>query len=589
VNDSSRLQLNVAMLLALFFLLVLPAWWSPLQFEDWAHVAWGQTATLSRVISWLRREHTIGDLMSRLIVVVPWLHIIATPLVYLSLCAGVVAASLKLRPSLAGAFPAWTIFVSALVFFATPRCGQLLWHRQFAGYHLYGLAALVWFVALVRRLEPAAPAPSAWRKAGWLLLGFASGASTHYTATVLLGWTGWLLATRRRPAWLVWGVAGVLLGTAAVWLDKPPPTIFAVVNRGLDRNLGVLYGSLGHLGRAIALTLAVGLAQGVWRAASGRTSALAELDEPRDVGGFLIAAAAVALLALAAPRLRDPYQIAIVVPLLAAALPLWQVWLRDQVVRRFAVALAVSVHVLVAIQALPTFWQVHREFEERLALLSQAPARSAITVPPYSRFIADYFVQGEDLTSFGLREQVAVEVFHLRKLDIASRSRAVEPSTQLDIAARWEITPAMDLHKFVPDFLASDLGIARRQVGTAMRALVAEGRTVKHVEVVVTNLDFAERRGRDVVAAWGEGKTLRFPSLRARVPDSGRRVTFSINSSGLGEQYDEVWVIAGKEAQRATQAADGARAFSIFALEPHFVVLCSPRSCVLAGIVRVAR
>ncbi|MEZ4360904.1 MAG: hypothetical protein R3B48_12045 [Kofleriaceae bacterium] len=591
MNDSSRLRFNKILIAGLLLLLALPAWWSPMQLEDWGHLAWAQSATFWRVVSWLRREHTVGDLVSRLIVVVPWLHAIATPLVYVALCGGVVASAFKLRPTLRGSFPAWTVFVSALVLLSTPRWGQLLWHRGFAADNLYGLAALSWFVALVRILEPDASAPTTRRKLAWLAHGFASGASVYYASTVLLFWMTWLLATRRRPRWLTWGALGLLIGTAAAWLDKPPPAVYAVFNRGLDRNLGIFYSNLGEVGHVIALTAAMGLALAIWRTVTGRTIAWRDLEAPSDIRGFSMAAVAVGLLALGAPRMRHPYQIAIVIPVIAAALPVWRIWVDAKAVRVTAVVLAASAHMLVAIGALPLYWRVHREFNERWELLANASTHAEVTIPPYSQLFSDFFFMGEDLASFGLREQVAIEIFQVRKLEIVSSARAIERSTQLEVEAHWTVVPEDDLDAFVPKFLASDLGVARRQVGSAMRALVAAGRTVQRVEVVVRNLDFPERQGRDIIAAWGSGKTLRFSSLRARNPDPRRRIFFSINRSALGDDYSEVWVVAGKASRRVTQETDGMYPYSfpVLALEPHFVVLCSSRSCALAGVIQVGR
>ena len=428
-----------AFVAATFAIHAVVAWLSPLQGDDWAHLLWSDANAHRSGFDWLiafaSSHFTASDALGFVIARSTVVHAIATPAVSVALYVGLFTLAARRLPRLGS----WDdvfglVVISSLIWVGSARAGVTWFHRPYAATWIYGAAFAAWTFA---------PYRCRWRPRGaWVpamsAFGLAAGSTSRQVGVVLsIGVIGAILgAPAPRPRWMWLGLAGVAIGTVAVWLDAPQID-FRGFKAGFEASLGAINVSLREGGELIALVLGLSLAKLVF----GRLRPVWAGDEPlpdnAETMRWMWAWFGLNVLALLGPRYSEVMLFPGSLALCIAALPYIR-WLATSRLLRFILAaVAVGIHVVVVVFALGFYVPLGAEFRERVAALERTPAGGRATLEPYRATLPSFWFYGEDWAAAGRRQDVAIELFGLGDIDFAKRFGNLEVNA--GVAVRLEV------------------------------------------------------------------------------------------------------------------------------------------------------
>jgi hypothetical protein len=208
-------------------------------------------------------EHaTFSQLVACWLSRAPILHIIITPLVSLALVFGLFTIAARRLPYL----DSWTdtisiIVLAAFVWVATPSA-DVVWSHRADATMIYGATVALWV---------AAPYRCNWRPRAIyvpiiFVAGFCAASSARQIALPLLAGVVYAMLHGNRARWMWIGLAGIVLGTIAGFIEEPRLDVSAFV--ASSGKLAVLTTSLQSGAHLFALLLLVGLAAFVMKASA---------------------------------------------------------------------------------------------------------------------------------------------------------------------------------------------------------------------------------------------------------------------------------------------------------------------------------
>ena len=522
---------------ALYGLFAAIAWINPPQGDDWRHLAWAARHKGALWPAILGGARVTGELVGPVLALCKPVHVLVTPAVMVALLVAMVAHARGRwpEPRKDGVGDAFLLLAALGVLrMATPGFGMIISHRPFVAVYLYGLTAMLWLLAAYRFARPDARATLVATLA-MLLLGLLAGASRRPAATVGAVILVLLLRARARrgerlPAWMWTGALGVAIGLVAVWLEEPRADFGRLWITRIDANLNVLYeyvGQNGHAVTVLALVLLALLVRERWRGRPVPTPGLAQLGAIRWI---LLAWAGMAVVGLVGPVWIAPVKLGAAAVLSIAVLAVLAAvfdasagdsWLRGGL---WLLVLVPVLELLVA--GMPRWLDQRAQHERRIRALAGAPAGSVVTIAPGAPVAGDFWVAPEGWFRASLREQVARNVYGLADIRFSTPFRDLEPSMNLDFGARG---------------VARDLSLAKR-----------EFRAAPHGELLVTSIDWPERRGRPLVAArMAADGTLVIPEGHHGGPITNGR--FWVRPDAPVAAGAEVWLVNDGHALSVTQ------------------------------------
>jgi hypothetical protein len=264
--------------------------------------------------------------------------------------------------------------------------------------------------------------------------------------------------------------------------------------------------------------------------------------------------------------------------LVIAALP-YVPWLCSTPALRWTIAvLAIATHAVVWPTALVRFARLGGEFRDRIARLERAPAGSVAIIAPYSEILQSSWFFGEDWARAS-RQLVGIELYHVREIAFEPRFGRLEENP--GITLRLEVTGLDEDQRRAasPPYWATDPGEARDQFTVFVNRARRAGATGFTARLVVTDLDFPERRGRPIQVAWFEDGAITTPRVARGSPDPDDLRTIKL-LPGIAAAHPEAYIVRAGSAAPLTY--DGS-AYRVQVLEGGrvAVVACNPQSCLL--------
>ena len=561
------------------------AWYAPLSGSDWGERVWrAEHASLTGGAWWsaFAAAHAkLGAVLAYAIVHAPWLHAVVTPLAGLALVVGLFAIARRRLPR-AGSLDDLRelILLSALIWIVQPRCGLVWFYRSYAAREVWCAALVVWVIAPIRGGWRVTGAWRVLHAIGALLVGLTT---PQLAALALVPSVRALLRTPRavRAGWMRGAVALLVLGTVAGLAIAPRIEIVKVFKRGLEPNLALFALPLREGGELIALACASVLLALVARALRPRTPDLAptatQARDLADVPGWLAGWLGLAVLALCGPQYSEATLVPASLALCIGALPVFALVARVRWLRTTQLAIALAVHVIVAATALATYQGVGAEYATRMALLSQAPAGTVASVPPYAEIRPDFWFFGEDFGDAAQREQVARDVFGLRDIAIEPRFRLLELNPGVELHLVTSATPAQLAAAGAAATWAGTLGVAR---GEFTRLVAALDKLAPDASASLEVTGFAVDASRPVRAAWRDATRRGQPHVGRSGPDQTNTYTVSVDAD-TAAAFPEAWVLGGGRVVRG-KLADDAVKLQPMVMGVWAVVLCNPQACLLA-------
>jgi hypothetical protein len=551
------------------------AWVSPLQGDDWTHWGWSKAHAHLGAGDWiveLASSHfTSSDLIGFVLAHSTLIHTILTPLAGLALLAGMFVIAARRLPRL----DSWNdvtllVVLSALIWIAAPRLGFTWFHRSYTASWIYGAAASLWLLAPYRcRWQP-----RGLGIAGIFILGLAAGSASRQLGAMTVVGVVYAIyhAPQPRARWLWIGLAGVVIGTIAGYLDLPAID-FKSTKTGF-----IL--SMTEGGELLALVLGLGMLKlllGRLRPAWGGDEALPDTDE--TLRWFWVWLG-LTLLALLGPTDLETTLFPVSVALCIAAVP-YVVWfMTSRPLRLITSGIAVGIHGVVWTLALAHYIPLGAEFRERVAKLESAPAGSVALVEPYSMVMPGYWFYGEDWYEIPTRQLVAIEVFGLRAIEFSSKFRSLEVNPGLELRLETEgVTPAELVAARAPAYWGTNLGTARSQFQDLIDHLEDVATGPFSARLVVVGFDLEVLRGRRLFAATYERGRPTIPEIKRKLPDEDSVQLIRIRPAGVLRGFSESYVVVAGRATPTTWV----RGYAVKAMttDLHSVVTCKPEHCVL--------
>ncbi len=556
-------------------------WLSPLQGDDWRHLA----STTGRG-GWLAAHAELGDAWGYLLARWPVLHAIGTPVAGAIAIAGVFTLSARRLPD-PGRWPdvLGLALVSCLIWIALPRAGVMWFHRPYAAAQIYGAALAVWFLV---------PFRCGWQLggAGWpvamFVAGLAVGSTTRQIglavtvgAAIAVCRTRW--AGSRR--WMVPGLAGVAISFAAHAVRWPRTDliyVFAHPERSLVRMEPLLQAG-GPLIALIALLLvARQLVSSPERAAVAADARWATpVPDAGDSLGWLGGWLGLGVAALLGPSSTAATQLPAAIALCAGALP-YLSWLAGtRFARWILISLVVGVHLAAWTLALSTYRELDAGFRDRMAAIARTPANRIATVAPYADVLPDFWSVGEDWAEAAPRDALALERWGLAGIDLAPPFRQLERSPELHLALEVDgVSDAQLAAARPPPVWARDLVNARRQfTALVARLRSAAGRDVP-ARLRVTDVELAAGALRPIYAAWSEGGAVVAPAVARSAPDPTSDETIAVPPA-LCTELSEAWVVV-PGGPRPARCGAGRCHVKLERAERMVLLLCNAARCLAA-------
>lgn len=558
------------------------AWWTPVQGDDWAHWIWAAQHEDLSAPSWLAAfassHFAFDDLAGYVLTREPMVRSVLAPLVFIALVIGLFVFAFRRLPRATWNDVLALAFVSAALWLGQPRAGVSLFHTSNVGLYVCGVALAVWF---------AAPLRCGWHvpRALWPVLalaGYCVGTSSRAIATATL--VGFILALRRLPRerratwmWVAFGglVIGVIVGYAAPpWIE-----LMRVFRRGFEPNVLLFKLPLQEAGELISLVAALVLVNTVCGALGRSHAAAADAPDAREARGYLLGWFAVAVWCMFGPKYGEATLLPTTTLVVIAAVPYVRWLAAAPLLRYLLIVIVVGTHAVVWTLSLRTYRDQGAAGSARLEALRNTPAGEVAAVPPYSRVVPSFWFFGEDMAGAALRQSVAIGAFGLRDIELVPAYRRYEANPQVTVELVTEGIAEDELRAAGPPAIwGSELSVVRKQFTQLVTRL--QPRLGMMARLVVTNVEFAERGGRPLLAAWFGGGELVAPRITRGAVEQNSRYTVRIFPP-FATRFTEAWAVAGGEARRLTLERGTVRIQPVH-MGVHVIVVCDASTCLAA-------
>lgn len=313
-----------------------------------------------------------------------------------------------------------------VMWFAAPNFPSYLFCRAYATNYVWTSAIVMWFVAALRLHDPLGSV--SWRKvAAFGLFGLVVGmCNEHVGPTTLLFVAAYAYLVWRKHrvrAWSVWAAAGgILVGYALLFFAPGQNTrydefmsdnytlIQRVVHRGLSGNLDIFKGFLLGAAPLMVFLLAVIVIAILAERRTDEALVQARVEQRSAVTVVALALLAGVLMTatvFASPKLGPRFFMHPILFLLAGSLGVCSSFLSRG--RSFAgfVIMAVLASAYAFGRTVPSYTQLSRESDARLAALAAAPKGSIFTASAWDIVNETWWHLGDDFRDQKKRELVA--------------------------------------------------------------------------------------------------------------------------------------------------------------------------------------
>ncbi len=505
----------------------------PLQAEDWSHWVWHATyakeSTTQYVRAFFATHWTVADIAGYALARWKLVHAILTPLATVAMVFGIFVLAFRRLPKSRWSDTLAIVLTSAMIWIAQSHPGLSLFHGPYVATYMYGGTIAIWFIAayLCR-----------WQLRGWqqalvVLAGlFVGAASRQVAVTSLVAAIVLVIRMPRdeRRVWMWVAIITVLIGTVAGFLDVPQIALKGLIARGFEENLGLAYIPFRECGQLLSVMML--LALGKILLDRLRPTADADAAEPPDTRtasiwfGLWIWFCVVSLLG---PKVSSGTALPATTVVCIGALP-FTAWLSStRWIRYVVIAIAIGIHIVSWVIAVTTMLPLHEQFEERMQILETTPKGTVAKIPPYTVIYQDHWFFGEDWQFPGPRQLIAIRVFGLADIEFSPSFGRNEKNPRIPI--RFESTGLTEKDLAAadaPTIWATELVAARLQFDVLLKTLRRQGKTGFTAQLVVDNLTFSEVRGRPVLAAWYDGKSMMSPRVSRTPPDDASIYTVRV-------------------------------------------------------------
>jgi len=550
------------------------AYLSPLSSQDWAIANAPPWRSLSRFYHWvIVKSHVV--------------HVIATPLIVVALPLGLAALVRARRPRAASDDTLLFAVTASVLWLAIPRYGLACSYRLAVALHVLGLTAAVWYVIWLRAIAARARGGEGIGRGaaiGLALAGAAIGSTTWQVSIATIAACAAIAQGAHGAGSRRWGgaaIGGLIAGTlVARWSE------FAAVAGRIELLAGHFGSELqdfdtqirdaAKIGAGAAAMWLVATAWWQWRDRPARPLGEHNVDVIlRAIGLALttvvigVATAEFTSFQALAPGAAVTVIAAICIVHFAGAGP----------ARFVIVGLALAIQAQVMIRSLAALVVAHRQFDQRVAALRQAPSGTIATVAPYPLDSGLWFF-GEDFQTSALRDRAATTWFGLRAIVLAPAR------------PEFQDVPRLVLHHEVagdasglPPFYSADLATARRQFTTAIRRRPGPAR------LIVDGITVQDRPGEPVLAAWTDGAApAQWWTFASREPDREGQLRLIARGDGLADAADRaiaMWSfdLATGAGQALRRGDDGVHRLPVGHHKLSGIVACSAARCALLGVI----
>lgn len=559
---------------------------SPVVGADWGALMWQAShegvhgTDLAR--AFLATHFTLEDAAGYVLVTVPGLHVVLTPLVSLALVVGLFVLARGRLPRRG----AWDdvvdlVLLSALVWLAQPRAGLVYFYRTYAATHLYGTTIGVWVVAAY--LVPVA------RRARWVPALFVGGllaglASRQVAIATLIGACALTLsAPREGRSWRLAGLLGLVVGTATSLFDRPyiSTTAFRRSFEGIGQLLNLPIREGGELVSLVLLLVVARLTLGALVRGPAIPSRSEALPLAHVTLRWLGLWGALCVLALFGPRYNEATLLPSTAVLAVGALP-WLSWIASaRLLRGVLLALALTTHLVTWATGVRTLRAVHADHAARMAAIASTPPGGIAQIPPYRYLSAGYWFFGEDWAAVGSRQRAGMRLFGLRDIEFAPPFRRLEVNPRVAIRVEIEgLAPAQVAALRSPPLWATDPTTARLQFEDLITRARRRGLAGSlQARLVVDQPPVAGQGERPLLVAWYESGTLVSPHTRRKSLDvSGIQTLLVPPAHAL--TWTSAFLVADGQVTPLT-LENGGYTFSVPGAGVLQVIGCEPTRCVL--------
>lgn len=556
----------------------LVAWWTPIQGDDWKHWIWAGQHRSESGLAWLAAfasgHFTFADVTSYVLARAPIVHVLVTPLAMVALVVGLFTVAVRRLPRATWDDVLGLALVSTALWIAQPKAGFAFFHITHVPQYVYGVALATWFVAPLR----CGWQPPRWTWPVLALAGYCVGTSSRAVATVTL--VGFIIALRSLPRvrWMWIAFGGLLVGTIVGYLDPPWIEFGRVFRRGLEPNLIVFRTPLEELGELVALTAGLVLLNAVLRASGRAHASVTEAPEPRETRRWLVAWFGTAIWCMFGPRYVDATLLPATAVAIFAALPYLQWLATTRWLRGGLVGIALGAHVVVWSFSLVLYRKIAVQRDERMATLLSTPPGEIARLHPYWDVVPTFWFLGEDFGTSGPRQLVAIGAFGLRDIELSPPYRRYEANPQVIVQLETDRVSDAELAAARPPALwGGELSVARNQFEKLARRLQ---RGVASARLTVKHIDFPERAGRPLLAAWLEGRELVAPRIARAAVQQNSRHTIRIYPP-YATRFDEAWLLVDG-VTRKLKLGNGVINVQAMNASMHVVIVCDKTHCLAA-------
>jgi hypothetical protein len=325
--------------------------------------------------------------------------------------------------------------IVAMVFITARSLGPMLFYRPFSGNYTFGFAVnLLWLVPF--RFHAEEPRRNRW----WMVpamfvLGVAAGMCNEHTGPAFLfaGVVALVIYWRRDERFVPWawaGVIGMLAGGLLLFfapgqelryegLAAKQSTLDLIVDRGFDGNAKIIFAQPLFLMPLI-----------LWFVAGG-VMRMRRSDSPRprsQINAELMAVVmtvVIVLTLLASPKWGERLYFAPTC-LMCAAAASWFCSRLGTTGRYYGIALATVLIGYVSVRLLVANHTIHREYVERMEVITHAPPGASLRLRPYSQERSRY-VLGDDLITDGDPRQNLIYSYKLTSIELDQREPTTPP------------------------------------------------------------------------------------------------------------------------------------------------------------------
>jgi hypothetical protein len=287
--------------------------------------------------------------------------------------------------------------------------------RAYATNYMYLAAVQLWFLVVLRLLDPGAP-PSPFKLAGYFLLGVVAGMGNEHVGPTLLlfivGYGVWLWRKHGKKPLLVWiGALGVFVGYALIFfapgqsqryegLADRYTLLEQVLVRGVRANVDIYLDMLEAAAPMLAIMM---LAIAIGMTTERRTDL--ELEEARDrqrsavgiVMWCLIAGSLITITVFASPKLGPRFYIHSMILLFGGVLGVLAAYLhRAKSFAPFVIAAVISSGVAAA-RTIPMYTRLAHDSDVRLAGLAATPVGGDYTTQAWEQVVEVWWFLGDDM------------------------------------------------------------------------------------------------------------------------------------------------------------------------------------------------